>query len=259
MAIYKLKYSAAVFCGSRDKKQDVFLADGSISGIETRDDELTSGECLTDRVSVFAVCDGIGSFESSGRIAELALNIIKQEQAVFSEKNPSPSAESVREMIMKALELASSQAREFCRSKSFEGSCTLSAVVFFGGFYMTVNLGDSPIYKIRAGEALELYECHNLAGFRRLIGLPVTEGDKSVLLHHLTEKEITVAERSGELSDGDCFIICTDGVTDCYSVQQLIDETSENKRADDFTRTAAERDNSDNGTMIRIDVSIEEG
>lgn len=259
-----LKFNAATDIGTRDSNQDVFLADEVVS------DAACSGEqyfedviSTSDKIHVFAVCDGIGSFKNSGFAAGAALDAIKKKAASYNamladgQNEDAESVVSLTEWVSAALNDARQSLFNYWRDKDQYGSSTTIALLAVrGDEYVFANIGDSPGYLRKADKLIELSVKHNLAAFKRSIGEIPDESDSCILLFHLGESSIDIEFmtnlKSGTLEPGDTIIMCTDGVDNEFNADDINSMLAEGKPSHVFVKQAAGAQNSDNCTAITI-------
>ena len=253
MEQYKLCINAATSTGSREKNQDVFLADGFLSSSSITEDQFFTNEGFTDgQLHVFAVCDGVGMFPDSGPAAEAALSAIKERQIAFNEMTCDQTIDSVRKWVDDALIAARDALLKYCDEKQTKGSSTIALLAFLNDFYVMVNTGDSPVFLIEGDNIKELSVRHNVATLKRMLGAVPVKEEERILLHHLGEKELIYEEKYGILNKVGVFLICSDGVSNAFEEKELQKKLKEEKESPFFVSFAGKFPDADNCTSIII-------
>lgn len=95
---------------------------------------------------------------------------------------------------------------------------TLSALVISGRFAITAQVGDSRIYLVRDGHAAPITEDHTLVAWQLKQGI-ITEEEAAVSPHRNvitravgSREYVQVDTRVLEAREGDCFLLCSDGL-----------------------------------------------
>ena len=162
-----------------------------------------------DGLQVAAVADGIGSARAGGSGAALAVRRLTDN---FETR---PSGWSVdRALVEFTTQINRQLCEEALHRYGAEGAlgCTLAAVAISGDMMWGVNLGDTEVFLLRAGELRQLSERHALVG-----------PEKSHVLTHALGLDATIVPHvfSWRVAAGDRVLICTDGVTRPLSQEKL--------------------------------------
>lgn len=135
--------------------------------------------------------------------------------------------------------------------------CTLSGLIWQKNGVWVVNAGDSRTYRFRNGELLQLTEDHN---FRRRSGYNFGP-DRSKLVNCIgagASAEVDVRDISGDVQSGDVFLVCTDGLYEMLSEQNILNVFSENFDSADsvarLTETAEAAGGRDNISLVVVKV-----
>jgi protein phosphatase len=173
-------------------------------------------------LGLLAVADGMGGRPDGGSASQLAIRVFRE------------SVESLamdRRFELVALTQAVCHANTAVRSLSddeFNGpGTTLSAVVCDGATGAFVHVGDSRVYRYRAGRLQRLTEDHTLvAELVQRHCLPPEKAITYPLRHILSravglEHEIDVDAGAIVLDSGDWLVLTTDGLTNTLSDEQL--------------------------------------
>jgi serine/threonine protein phosphatase PrpC len=96
-------------------------------------------------------------------------------------------------------------------------STTMSALLVRGGRAFIAQVGDSRVYRVRAGELLQITEDHTLVNYRLKQGLITAEearvsAVRNVITRAVGHKDyVQVDTFDAEASAGDRYFLCTDG------------------------------------------------
>ncbi|MBQ4260119.1 MAG: serine/threonine-protein phosphatase [Lachnospiraceae bacterium] len=198
---------------------------------------------------LFAVFDGMGGEvngeEASCRASEVFADEYKKLEGL---------ALSGKELMIRACQKANDVINEIAESKHIGTmGTTVAAVYLTQDEVVSCNMGDSKIFRIREGQMVQISEDHTDEKIIQSMGL----NKKPVLLQYLgisdTEMAIDPYITKGDIQDGDVFVLCSDGVTDFLSSEEMY-ELIKDRTADEATRCIlAEVDKkggSDNATII---------
>jgi serine/threonine protein phosphatase PrpC len=149
---------------------------------------------------IFAVADGVGGYEG-GKIASLLAVQSLQENL----RRDSTEGE-LRKCIQQIHDDMQNQAREL--DHPFMGTTLAVCKIVSADSAICANVGDSPIYLVRNGSAVALYQDdserysnpQNTWSLTQYLGLPVGR--------------IDIHSRITDLVKGDTLLICSDGVSD---------------------------------------------
>jgi len=208
-------------------------------------DRVTSDDAFAHRaydgLQVAAVADGIGSARAGGTGAALAV------RRIVDNFETRPSGWSVdRALVEFTTQINRQLCEEGLHRYGTEGAlgCTLAAIAISGDMMWGVNLGDTEVFLLRAGELRQLSERHSLAG----------PGQSHVLTHALG-LDATVAPHvfSWRIAAGDRVLICTDGVTRPLSQDRLAALLARHPDAIPIIRTIENPE--DDATAVVIEIA----
>ena len=193
-----IKYYAISDCGKvRKDNQDKFLLP---------DLQQNSAGCQsTDTPVTLAVFDGMGG-ESNGEMAAFIAQ--KVSEAVF-EKYPECN-------LKKLLMEINAQICNYMGENEIKSMGTTAVVLQIKDDFAEIcNVGDSRAYRIADNKIQQLSKDHAME-----------IGSKRVLTQNLgiPESEMVIEPYCvrGKISDGDIFILCSDGLTDMVSDEQIL-------------------------------------
>lgn len=157
---------------------------------------------------VFAVADGMGGLEAGDRASAIAARTVVSEWFRDPEVNPIEIARRVNTAVR--AEMAAIGA----------GGSTMSAVRIAHDQITLLHVGDSRIYRVRAGQAERLTSDHNLRTELLSAGImpksTPTFGPLRALTSYLgmPNEDLQVDVRSVAVRNGDMLVLCSDGVFD---------------------------------------------
>ena len=134
------------------------------------------------------------------------------------------------------------------RGQSRPMGCTLTGVIWHYGHIWLINAGDSRSYRFREGVLRQLTTDDNERG---LTGNP--EAGKLLLncLGGGCEGRLQVQSLDGKLLEGDALLICSDGLSDMLSDEEIEEALCDGDcSAESLFRSACERGGTDNISVI---------
>jgi serine/threonine protein phosphatase PrpC len=158
---------------------------------------------------VAIVADGMGG-TAAGEVAS----------RIFVET--AASEKETVEWVQQAFSLANTKIFEYARANSqYRGmGCTAETIVFFQHRYVVGHVGDSRTYLFRHGKLKQITKDHSLVEEQKDQGL-MTDGEarkhphRNIILRAVgVDERLTVDIVNGEAGPGDCFLLCSDGLTD---------------------------------------------
>ncbi|MDR0698289.1 MAG: protein phosphatase 2C domain-containing protein [Tannerella sp.] len=174
----------------------------------------------------FMVCDGVGGSEKGEVASALACDSFKTFFDTFLEDND-PS----EEFINKAVLYTESRFDEYVKLyPEAKGMATTLTFLYVGTSGITIaHIGDSRIYHIRDGKILYATEDHSLVNSWVQLGRitkeeAVVHPQKNVITRAIIGSEHSVNADVKLITDvqpGDSFLMCTDGVTECFTDEKI--------------------------------------
>lgn len=193
-------------------------------------DAFAAGE-LKNGMVWSVVCDGMGGANGGELAGQTAVKTISD--FIFSSYHSGMSENSIRNMLVSAVETANIKIFDMAASDSkLKGmGTTVVAVIVDNEKVHIVHAGDSRMYIVRSGTALQITRDHSIVQNMVESGKITAEEAKS----HPNKNVITRALGINEtidtdydclsLIDGDIILICTDGLTnyvDTPTIEGLI-------------------------------------
>lgn len=185
----------------------------------------SSSQTIERSQRLFVVCDGVGGAEKGEIASSLACESFQIFFSTFMEED------ATDDLIRKAVRYTEVRFDEYISTHpEAEGMATTLTMLYFGNKGVTAaHIGDSRIYQFRNGKPVFRTEDHSLVNFWVKTG-KITQEEA---LHHPQKNIITRAITGSanpteadiafltDIQPNDCFLMCTDGVTDCLSDKVL--------------------------------------
>lgn len=204
---YHVDYACVCSVGKlRRNNEDNFYCDGHIrEDIYSNEDVELSGTVSADTNELFAVFDGMGG-EACGEVASF---VAATHAELFARDRL-----QYEEYLYELAEHLNEKVREETEARSLVLMGTTAAMLQISGEDIYVlNAGDSRVYKLSGHELRRISEDHISVGYggkaiTKFVGLP--EG-------HRLAPYIAM----GKYKAGDMFLLCSDGVTDMLTDDEI--------------------------------------
>jgi protein phosphatase len=213
---------------------------------------------------LFLVVDGMGGHRGGG----LAARMVAQDLPPMIENGldalRSRNSQSVRNLLKTTI---AEQSRHLQREGDSESGCagmgaTLAVVLVADGRAYIANVGDSRVYRFRQGRLTQLSVDHSVVS-ELLESGQITPDEASnhstrgIVTQYMGMPEgIEPLVRSVSLNGGDCFLLCTDGLTDLVSERaittMLKSEVYPQAAADRLVEAANRAGGADNTTVVVV-------
>lgn len=234
-------------------------------GRKRKANEDSGGHFVTVNGLVATVCDGMGGHVGGAVASQLAVKTIH-------ELLDSRYFEDPREAIGMAIEAANEAVLEQTRINpelSGMGSTCVLLIVRNGKVYIG-HVGDSRIYLVREKKIIQLTKDHSFV--QTLVDMGRISREEAE--HHPRKNEITnaiglrdmtpatVRNDAIEPQAGDCFLLCSDGLSGMVSdndIEKIVSrqrEMSSQARADLLVQTANRNGGTDNITVEMVEFTV---
>ena len=221
-------------------------------------------EVLDKNTLLCVVCDGMGGAKSGNVASTLAADVFVQE--VKRTWTPDMDMEKVDQMLRGAVKLANftvyDQAQQF---EEFDGmGTTLVAVLIQGKNATVVNVGDSRAYALDCDGIRQVTCDHSLVQMMVRHGELTPEQARTYPGKNLITRAIGT-EASVEcdvfhlrVTKGDCFLLCSDGLSNLVDDQEILFEVvhgmDKKSSCERLLTIAKNRGASDNVTCILVQI-----
>ncbi|MCA8995209.1 MAG: serine/threonine-protein phosphatase [Planctomycetaceae bacterium] len=214
----------------------------------------------------FLVADGMGGQSAGEKASELAVELISEKLEQWIDFGGSGENDVV-ESIDKAVSHANMEIMalgELDPSYKNMGT-TITFLISVGGQLYIGGVGDSRVYMLRDGKLEQLTEDHSLTQALLKAGTitpeeAATHRYKNVLYRYLGTKEGSSGTTPAKVQPqaGDRFMLCSDGVTDGVTNDEILDilsnEASSQAAAEKLVEAAQEGGSKDNITCVVVSV-----
>jgi protein phosphatase len=214
----------------------------------------------------FLVADGMGGQSAGEKASELAVDLISEKLQQWVDFQKAETKANI-EAIDRAVVHANNEIMALggLDSRYHNMGTTIAYVVSIAGLLFVGNVGDSRVYRLRAGQLEQLTKDHSLT--QALVDAGTISQDearthryKNVLYKYLGTKEGNSGSEPKPISPeaGDRYMICSDGVTDGANSAVLADLLLKNSdpqtAAEQIVQAAQQGGSRDNITCVVIHV-----
>ncbi|MDP6945508.1 MAG: Stp1/IreP family PP2C-type Ser/Thr phosphatase, partial [Myxococcota bacterium] len=228
---------------------------------------------LVDRkLQLYLVCDGMGGHLSGEVASATAVNVVR-EQLVARQEMLDAYLETPTEDISATISEAFAEAVETSSARIYERGMlnpeqrgmgtTLTGLLLRGERGFLAHVGDSRIYRVRAGKLEQLTEDHSLYNAMLKSGAKL-EGEEALgrLKNAVTravgvQAAVEVDTYEVELQPGDRFLLCSDGLTgylDGDELCEVMQEPDNDTLVHRLIAVANERGGRDNITAVIVEL-----
>lgn len=252
--------SAALKSGKglvRTNNEDAYYFNGAFGEIKDMDLE-TSLQQRTDpgKAALFAVCDGMGGYENGEVASYTAVSRMGQLQQ-------SLAAKSFSEAVMHWVD----ETNKAILQAANEGGCTLAMLYYQNNAIQIAHIGDSRVYRYHQGALSRVTKDHSKVQVLLDAGLLTAEEAKTYPQRHVITRALGMDEEENgrctptiqepiQAEDADCYLICSDGVTDMLPDEQIQNILARSRTAvesaDGIYQAALNAGGKDNTTVIVI-------
>ncbi len=171
----------------------------------------------TDEALLFAVFDGMGGASMGEKAAEIAGRCFSEEYKKLEEL-----AISGKEFLYQCCQRANVEVNQYRVAEQLGSMGTTVAAVYCNdGEAVVCNVGDSKIFRIREQEMLQISTDHTDEKILKSIGIQKKPVLLQYLGHHDEQMPLDPYIAKGELAVADVYVLCSDGVTDVLSTEEL--------------------------------------
>lgn len=198
--------------------------------IRTQNQDAYQMETLDRNTVLCVVCDGMGGAKSGNVASTLAVDVFVQEvkRTWVSGMDPDKADQMLKNAVKLANFTVYDQAQQF---EEFTGmGTTLVAALVTGKFATVVNVGDSRAYSITESDIHQLTTDHSLVQMMIARGELSPEKARSYPGKNLitraigTEAVVECDVFHRRLENGECLLLCTDGLSNLVDEQEILFE-----------------------------------
>lgn len=180
-----------------------------------------------NRYALLVVADGMGGQVAGKEASETAVEVVK---TLFAAKaKAGKPLKDIKKFILDAFRQANKAVFKKGEARAANMGTTLTMAFIDNHSAFIGHVGDSRACHIRKREIRQVTEDHSLAEDMVKKGRATREEVKASPMRSMltrsigTKKEVVVDEPIGiELEDGDCLVLCTDGLTNLVEGQEIL-------------------------------------
>jgi serine/threonine protein phosphatase PrpC len=190
-------------------------------GVPQRDEE------AHNRYALLLVADGMGGQVAGKEASAIAVEVVK---ALFAAKaKTGKPLKDIKKFILDAVREANKAVFKKGKAQSANMGTTLTMAFIDNHNAYIGHVGDSRAYHIRTREIRQVTEDHSLAEDMVKKGKATREEVKTSPMRSMltrsigTKAEVAIDDPIGiELEEGDCLVLCTDGLTNLVEDQEIL-------------------------------------
>ena len=203
--------------------------------------------------AVFAVADGMGGHLAGEVASRMAIEAVQR----MAKDNDVPGIAALRDAVAGAHETILTHAQSLIECAGM--GTTLSVLWLSRNYAYIAHVGDSRIYRLRAGSLSQITQDHSLVEELVRAGLITREQarthprrniiTRALVTHGENEPDLLVTD----VQDGDLFLLCTDGLTGMVTdaqIERILLESDMEAAADALLAAALDAGGRDNVTLI---------
>jgi serine/threonine protein phosphatase PrpC len=209
------------------------------------------------QAGLWCVADGVGGLDSGS----LASAIVAE---AMQGVHPQADLAALVDTVGGAVETANRRVRQVIaeRAGQMMGS-TVAALMVHGGNFAALWSGDSRVYRVSDGGIAQVTRDHTEAQELIESGMLTIEQARAWPRRNVITQAVGVSEAAtfdierGEAAAGDRFVLCSDGLTNHVTDEEIRDtvlRTTPQTACDDLIRMTLERGATDNVTVIVVHV-----
>jgi serine/threonine protein phosphatase PrpC len=226
-----------------------------------------------NRYALLIVADGMGGQVAGKEASETAVEVvktlfataIKSDWAKTAKAKTGKPLKDIRKFLVDAFRQANKAVFTKGEAKAVNMGTTLTAAFIDNHHAFIGHVGDSRLYHIRKREIRQVTEDHSLAEDMVKKGKATREEVKASPMRSMltrsigTKEEVAIDDPIGiELEEGDCLVLCTDGLTNLVEDQEIlsaIHNTADLQKAcNKLVDTARKRGGHDNITIVAAEI-----
>lgn len=258
----KLSISMAGHRGKvRQKNEDNLYVNGLV--LEQQNDGLSPREIQlsTKEARLVGVFDGMGGYAAGERASFLAAN------AAAELADAHLKTLTGEDLMLRICQLANQRVcEEMLQGDNARIGTTASMLHLYQDRYTVCNVGDSPVFLYRDGAlAMISMEHTERANYERITGKKAPPNKKFRLTQNIgiftDEMLIEPYWASDDIHSGDCFLLCSDGLTDMVSTEMIAEvlagSLTMQQKAQTLLQMALDNGGKDNITIVLVSAEEE--
>jgi serine/threonine protein phosphatase PrpC len=215
-------------------------------------------QVMASKGALFIVADGMGGHAAGEVASEIAVDTVSN---MYYQEDSNDVAVSLLRAIRRANTSIHQRAAENLLRTGMGTTCV--AAVLRGDMAYIANVGDSRAYLLRGNQVKQISQDHSWVAEQVRAGLLTedqarTHAQRNVITRCLgTQAEVDVDVFHEELQEGDCLVLCTDGLSGLVSdeeLQRIVDQFVPQESVYHLVEKANENGGPDNITAIVVRV-----
>lgn len=243
----------------------------NVGRIRNQNEDCYLAENLTESISLFTVCDGMGGASAGETASAIACTVYHSalKSALESYLTTLPTAKIFKRLLLDAVTQANRSVYTLSQEDSaLEGMGTtlVSALIVNNTAYF-VNIGDSRAYYYKDGKLHQITKDHSYVQY--LIDMGMIQPDEAESHPHKnlitrsvgTSAEITPDLYAMDLRQADILLLCSDGLTNMVNeadITRVLDDRSVefSHKAERLVAKANSHGGTDNITALLVNTQI---
>jgi PPM family protein phosphatase len=231
---------------------------------------------VDDSLGLYIVADGMGGHLAGEIASRISVDIINRSFRRWLEEDASAddiyggadeTLSKEGNFVLGGIRLANRVVYEMAlEKKQYQGMGTTVVVLLVTpSMIIAANVGDSRIYMLRDNELEMLSRDHTIVAEQVALGMMTEEEAAGSSMKHILTRNLGSSENVEpeiyelEPSGNDRFVICSDGLTDLLSDEEIREMTENSDEPEelcrDFIRTVLNRGAHDNATIVSVFLS----
>ncbi len=254
----------------------MLIKSSGITDVGLRRDGNEDSFSVEDSLGLYIVADGMGGHLAGEIASRISVDIINKsfqkwveedagEDMIYGGSDETLSKEG--NYILGGIRLANKVVYELAlEQKQYQGMGTTVVVLLVTpSMIIAANVGDSRIYLARSGELEMLSRDHTIVAEQVALGMMTDEEAATSSMKHILTRNLGSSEDVEpeifeiEPSNNDCFVLCSDGLTDLVSDGEILDMAEVANDPEglcrDFIKKVLERGAHDNTTVVSVFLS----
>jgi serine/threonine protein phosphatase PrpC len=215
-------------------------------------------QVMASKGALFIVADGMGGHAAGEVASEIAVDTVSN---MYYQEDSNDVAVSLLHAIRRANASIHQRAAENLLRTGMGTTCV--AAVLRGNMAYIANVGDSRAYLLRGNQVKQISQDHSWVAEQVRAGLLTEEQARTHVQRNVitrclgTQAEVDVDVFHEELHEGDCLVLCTDGLSGLVSdeeLQRIVDQFVPQESVYHLVERANENGGPDNITAIVVRV-----
>lgn len=254
----------------------MLIKSSGITDVGLRRDGNEDSFSVEDSLGLYIVADGMGGHLAGEIASRISVDIINKSFQKWVEEDadenmiyggPDESLSKEGNYILGGIRLANKVIYEMAlEQKQYQGmGTTIVVLLVTPSMIIAANVGDSRIYLTRGGELEMLSRDHSIVAEQVALGMMTEEEAETSSMKHILTRNLGSSETVEpeifeiEPSNNDCFVLCSDGLTDLVSDEEIFEMTEGANDPEglcrDFIKTVLDRGAHDNTTIVSVFLS----